>query len=88
MVNYLILCRSLTYAQRSARALERAGLTARVLRCPKGLSAEGCSHCVKIKNNALERAIEILARAGLKPKHVFGNDGAGSYKEVEAVGLS
>lgn len=87
MVNYLILCRSLTYAQRSARALERAGLTAHIMRCPKGISTEGCSHCVKIKNNALERAIDILVRAGLKPKHVFGNDGAGGYEEVEAFGL-
>ena len=28
MVYYLIVCRSLTYAQRAAAALERAGITA------------------------------------------------------------
>ena len=88
MVSYLILCRSLTQAQRSARALERAGVAAHIMRCPKGLSAEGCSHCVKIKNGALERAVDILSFAGLKPKHIFGNDGAGGYEEVEADGLS
>lgn len=87
MVNYLILCRSLTYAQRSATVLERAGVTARIMRCPKGLSTEGCSHCVKIQNHTLERALDILSHAGLKPKHVFGNDGAGGYEEVETVGL-
>ena len=87
MVNYHILCRSLTYAQRSARALERAGVMAHVMRCPKGLSAEGCSHCVKIKNNALQRAMDILSHAGLTPKRVFGNDGSGEYEEVEAVDL-
>lgn len=88
MVNYLILCRSLTYAQRSARVLERAGVTAHIMRCPKGISTEGCSHCIRIKNNALERAIDILVQADLKPKHVFGNNGAGGYEEVEAYGLS
>ena len=87
MVNYLILCRSLTQAQRSALALERAGVAAHIMRCPKGLSTEGCSHCVKIKHNALNRAIDVLIRAELKPKHVFGNDGAGGYEEVELLGL-
>ena len=31
---YLIMCRSLTYAQRVSNALERAGIPARVLRSP------------------------------------------------------
>ena len=34
MVYYLIVCRSLTYAQRTASALERAGITAHILRSP------------------------------------------------------
>lgn len=44
MVYYLIVCRSLTYAQRTASALERAGITAHILRSPKMISGEGCSH--------------------------------------------
>ena len=39
MVYYLIVCRSLTYAQRTASALERAGITAHILRSPKMISA-------------------------------------------------
>lgn len=31
MLYYLIVCRSLTYAQRTAAALERAGITAHIL---------------------------------------------------------
>ena len=48
MVYYLIVCRSLTYAQRTASALERAGITAHILRSPKMISGEGCSHSVKV----------------------------------------
>ncbi len=83
MVNYLILCRSLTHAQRSAFALERAGISARVLRCPKGISTEeGCSHCVKISNRAFEQALHVLFQADLEPKHVFARDNAGRFEEV------
>ena len=82
MVNYLILCRSLTYAQRSATILERAGISARVIRCPKAISAEGCSHCVKINGRTLDRAFSNLLQAGLEPKRVFGSDGAGGFEEV------
>lgn len=82
MVNYLILCRSLTYAQRSASVLERAGISARVIRCPKAISTEGCSHCVKINNRALDRAFANLLQAGLEPKRVFESDGAGGFEEV------
>ena len=81
MVNYLILCRSLTRAQRSASVLERVGIPTHIMRCPKGISTEGCSHCVKI-TNALEQALETLLRAGLEPKHVFAGDGAGGFEEV------
>ncbi len=35
---YLIMCRSLTYAQRVSNALERAGISARVLRSPSEIS--------------------------------------------------
>lgn len=83
MVNYLILCRSLTRAQRSASVLERVGISSRIMRCPKGLSTEGCSHCVKITERVLAQALETLSHAGLEPKHVFFVDGTGGFEEVE-----
>ena len=42
----LILCRSLTYAQRSSRVLERAGITAVVRKAPLCVSKTGCTYCV------------------------------------------
>ena len=38
MVYYLILCRSLTYAQRTAAALERAGIGSHVFRAPRAVA--------------------------------------------------
>ena len=57
MVYYLIVCRSLTYAQRTAAALERAGITARILRSPKLIDREGCSHSVKVAERNLTAAL-------------------------------
>ena len=83
MLYYLIVCRSLTYAQRTAAALERTGITARVLRSPKSIAGEGCSHSVKNSQRSLPEALLVLQRADLAPKRIFITAGAGSYQEVE-----
>ena len=82
MVYYLIVCRSLTYAQRTASALERAGITAHLLRSPKAIDRAGCSHSVKVAERHLARALTVLARAGLTPRRIYITAGDGSYKEV------
>lgn len=83
MFYYLIICRSLTYAQRTAASLERAGITARILRAPKSIAGEGCSHAVKLSQRSLSDALMVLQRAELTPKRIFITSGDGSYQEVE-----
>lgn len=83
MVYYLIVCRSLTYAQRTARALERAGISSYIVRAPKSVSGEGCSHCVKIAERHLASALTVLKREGLGPKRVFLQNVGGECSEVE-----
>ena len=79
MLYYLIVCRSLTYAQRTAAALERAGITAHILRSPKSIAGEGCSHSVKLS----QRRLATAHRVGLEPRRIFITAGDGSYREVE-----
>lgn len=82
MVYYLIICRSLTYAQRTARVLERAGITGHIMRAPKIVSGEGCSHCVRVAERWLVPALKVLKREGLGPKRVFLQGEDGAYSEV------
>ena len=82
MVYYLIVCRSLTYAQRTAASLERAGISAHILRSPRVIAGEGCSHSVKVSERRLADALTVLARVGLTPKRIFIMSSDGSYKEV------
>ena len=55
----------------------------RVLRSPKSISGEGCSHSVKISQRSLPDALRILQRVGLSPKRIYITAGNGSYQEVE-----
>lgn len=82
MVYYLIVCRSLTYAQRTEQVLARAGITGHIMRAPKTIDSEGCSHGVKVAERNLSAALAVLARAELSPKRVFIFYGDGSYREV------
>lgn len=82
MVYYLIITRSLTYAQRTAAVLERVGITAHIMRAPRSIAGEGCSHGVKISQRRLSEALVALNRAGLAPKRVFILTADGSYQEV------
>lgn len=81
--NYLIICRSLTYAQRTASVLERAGIPAPIQRAPRLVAEEGCSHAVRVAERHLAAALAALARAGLSPTRVYLHDRSGAYREVE-----
>ncbi len=82
MVYYLIVCRSLTYAQRTASVLERAGITAHIMRSPKAIAGEGCSHSVKVSHRRLKDALVVLRRVGMGNNRIYITEGDGSYKEV------
>ena len=84
MSHYLLMCRSLTYAQRAARMLERYGITAIVTKGPQGLSAEGCAYCVKISERRLADAVQVIRNAGMGPVKIYLSDERGFVREVEA----
>ena len=80
----LILCRSLTYAQRAAKTLERAGVTATVRKAPQGASDRGCTYAVKLRSASLDRALQLLKETGVPYGKRFHIQPDGSLQEVEA----
>jgi hypothetical protein len=82
MLHYLIMCRSLTYAQRAARVLERSGITAIVTKAPQGAVQEGCAYCVKVSERRLTDALRALKNADLGPGRVFLQEPSGEFREV------
>ena len=82
MVYDLIVCRSLTYAQRGVRLLERAGISAYLVRAPRLIAQAGCAYCIKVSQRWLERAGELMRGAKLVPRGIYQQLEDGSYEEV------
>ena len=83
MIFYLLICRSLTYAQRTAKALERAGITAIVTKVPQTISSDGCGYCVKVSAKHVSNALVALKDAELYPIKIFVLYADGNYGEVK-----
>ncbi|MEG0035365.1 MAG: DUF3343 domain-containing protein [Oscillospiraceae bacterium] len=82
MLQYLLMCRSLTYAQRASRTLERVGITAVITKAPKSATGSGCNYCVKVSEQKLAPSLRALREARLDPLRVFLISMDGSVSEV------
>ncbi len=74
-MNYCIFVyRSLTFAQKSVRALDRAGIPSSVMRPPAQNAKEGCAYGVKVRAPKCAAAAAALNRAGLATQNVLQSD--------------
>ena len=80
-MQYLIMCRSMTYAQRSAALLERSGISAKVVKAPQGLSGSGCGYGVSLYRH-FEEARDLLKKNKLISGKTFLRDDNGEYREI------
>ena len=78
---YLITFRSLTHAQRSARLLERSGLTAALIKTPPGLSSSGCSYAVTLRSRP-EEAHVLLRQNHMRVGRLFRRAADGTWEEA------
>jgi len=83
MVYYLIMCRSLTYAQRIVHTFDRAGINAWLVRSPVSVSPSGCSYSVKIAQRNLSKALAVMNRFKLPYVGIYVGSAAQGYQEVE-----
>lgn len=81
MKQYLIMCRSLTYAQRAERVLARAGIGSVVIKAPQCLLTGGCGYAVSLRRD-FERAVTTLKNNGLIKGKVYKRDDEGEYEEL------
>ena len=84
MTECLLVCRSQTYAQRTQRALERAGLRSHITRNKPRDDDRGCGHAVKIPEGSLERALELLHERDLMPQKILTVLEDGSVQERQS----
>ena len=81
MDDYLILARSVTYAQRMQKTLSRAGIRNQIYRAPRDLTDLGCAYVVRIGPQDLHLALPALNREGVGPLRVYGRQGT-AFREM------
>ena len=82
MPQYLIVCRSLTYAQRAQKLLERSGISATLARAPAEATGTGCGYCAKLPGKRLADALKVLKQNGFTPVKILVSRDNGTYDEV------
>lgn len=73
MTQYLILCRSMTVAQKAVRILENYGYACYLVKAPQILSVNGCGYAVSIRRKPYE-ALDILQKYDISYGKVYKRD--------------
>ena len=81
MEHYLIIARSVTYAQRMQKTLARGGIRSQIFRAPRELTELGCAYAVQIYRTDLVSALTLLHRERLDPVQIYLEQ-QGLYREV------
>lgn len=81
-MSVLIMFRSLTYAQRGARALERSGISASLTKAPLETTDRGCTYCVRVSEQTLPAALRALERQGIARGRIMRSIDDGGYREL------
>ena len=79
---YLITCRSVTYAQRGERLLNRWGERCSLKRTPRWMEEQGCGYSLRLQTDNIERAVTLLRGEQLPMRKVYLRREDGSLEEI------
>ena len=80
-LDWLITFRSVTYAQRGERLLNRFGLDCTLRRTPRELSQRGCGYCLAIRGRDAIAAAELLREQEVPFGKVYARTAGGNMEE-------
>jgi len=77
MKYYYITFRSVTYAQKGERQLQKEGIRCTLLRTPKWMEQQGCGYCLRLWTSDIHPAIAGLRdnQIPLRKIYIQGRDG-------------
>lgn len=81
MKHYLIMCRSVTSAQRAARLLERSLIRAAVTKAPQHLTRSGCAYALRL-HAKLEEAVRLLRKNEIPFGRIYVSEDGTEYREA------
>ena len=83
MKQYYITFRSVTFAQRGERTLNKAGIRCTLLRTPRWMEEQGCGYCLRIWTEDVSRSVELLRKNRVNMRRVYVQKGDGQLEAVE-----
>ena len=81
-MHYILMCRSMTSAQKAVRLLQKAGIYASVAKAPQSANPGGCTYGAKVADRNVYAAAGILEKAGVKVEKILALEG-GMAREVQ-----
>lgn len=83
MKSYLITFRSVTYAQRAEKALERNNIHCRLRRTPRWMEERGCGYAIEAKLADIGQGTAILRLEGVPFRKGYLLSADGNVEELE-----
>lgn len=68
---YFVTFRSVTFAQRGERVLQKEGIRSMLLRTPKWMEERGCGYCLRLKPENREQAVLLLQQTQIPYSRVY-----------------
>lgn len=82
MYSYYFTFRTVTAAMQGSRALEEAGLGALMARTPPDLRSRGCGYSLRVREEEVTAAKNILMRENLRFQRIYRKTAEGKWQEV------
>lgn len=71
MEHYVMIARSVTYAQQMQSVLSANGVRSQFFRAPRELSDRGCAYAVRVPENQIAAALAAIRNARLAPLKIY-----------------
>lgn len=82
MKHYYITFRSVTFAQRGERVLNRAGIHCTLLRTPKWMEVQGCGYSLRVWTNDIAAVVAVLRQEKVLMRKVYSQNTDGTLEEM------
>ena len=80
---YLITFRSVTYAQRGERLLNRWGERCSLKRTPRWMEERGCGYCLQLRQRDVGASLILLQENGIPFSKIYRKEENGTVREVQ-----
>ena len=83
MYDYFFTFRSVTAAQSGAKRLEKAGISATMVRTPRNLQKQGCGYSLRVPPGYGAAAMEQLKQSGVPFSRLYLHRDDGGLEELK-----